>query len=43
VRTKRRELEPYHKDGEEFLNHIVQGDEKWVSFVNAETQEQSKH
>jgi hypothetical protein len=27
----------YHKDGDEFLNHIVIGDETWVSFVNVET------
>jgi hypothetical protein len=51
VRTKHREwlqlglfLERYHKDCDEFLDHIVQvtGDETWVSFVNAETNEQSK-
>jgi hypothetical protein len=32
-------LEWYHKDGDEFLNHVicVTGDETWVSFVNAET------
>jgi hypothetical protein len=37
-------LERYHKDGDEFLSHIAQvtGDETWVSFVNAETKEQSK-
>jgi hypothetical protein len=37
-------LERYHKDGDEFLNHVVgvTGDETWVSFVNAETEEQSK-
>jgi hypothetical protein len=37
-------LERCHKDGDEFLNHIVRvtGDETWVSFVNAETKEQSK-
>jgi hypothetical protein len=37
-------LESYHKDGDEFLNHIIQitGDETRVSFVNAETKEQSK-
>jgi hypothetical protein len=37
-------LERYHIDEEEFLNHIIQvtGDETWVSFVNAETKEQSK-
>jgi type VI protein secretion system component VasA len=36
--------ERYHKDGEEFLHHIVRvtGDETWVSFVNVETKEQSK-
>jgi hypothetical protein len=36
-------LEQYHKDGDEFLNHIVQvtGDETWVSFVNVKTKEQS--
>jgi uncharacterized damage-inducible protein DinB len=26
----------------ELLNHIITGDEMWVSFVNAETKEQSK-
>jgi alpha-amylase/alpha-mannosidase (GH57 family) len=37
-------LERYHKDGDEFLNHIVQvtGEETWVSFVNVETIEKSK-
>jgi histone-lysine N-methyltransferase SETMAR len=32
-----------HKDGDEFLNQIVRksGDETWVSFMNAETKEQS--
>jgi hypothetical protein len=37
-------LEQYHKDGNEFLNHITRviGDETWVSFVNAETKEMSK-
>jgi hypothetical protein len=37
-------LERYHKDGDEFLNHIVRviDDETWVSFLNAETKEQSK-
>jgi hypothetical protein len=37
-------LEQYHKDGDKFLNHIVQvtGDETWVSFVNVKTKEQSK-
>jgi hypothetical protein len=31
--------ERYHKDGNEFLSHIVRvtGDETWVSFVNVET------
>jgi hypothetical protein len=34
----------YHKDGDEFLNHIVPvtGDETWISHVNTETKEQSK-
>jgi hypothetical protein len=34
----------YHKDGDEFLNYIVwvTDDETWVSFMNAETKEQSK-
>jgi hypothetical protein len=38
-------LERYHKDGNEFVDHIVQvtGDETLVSFVNIETKEQSKH
>jgi hypothetical protein len=35
-------LEQYHKDGDQVLNHIVRGDETWVSFVNVETKEQSK-
>jgi hypothetical protein len=35
-------LERYHKDGNEFLSHIVTDDETWVSFVNVETKEQSK-
>jgi hypothetical protein len=37
-------LERYHKDGDEFLNHIVRvtGDETWVSYVNVEPKEQSK-
>jgi hypothetical protein len=36
-------LERHHKDGDEFLSHIVRitGDETCVSFVNAETKEQS--
>jgi hypothetical protein len=25
----------YHKDGDEFLNHIVTGDETWVSSVSS--------
>jgi acyl-CoA thioesterase len=34
----------YHKDGDEFLTHIVRvtGDETSVSFVNVETKEQSR-
>jgi hypothetical protein len=37
-------LERYHKNGYEFLSHIVRvtGDETWVSCVNVETKEQSK-
>jgi hypothetical protein len=37
-------LERYHKDGGEFLSHIVRitGDKTWVSLVNVETKEQSK-
>jgi hypothetical protein len=31
-------LEQYHKDGDEFLSHIVAGDEIWVPFVNFETE-----
>jgi hypothetical protein len=33
-------LDRYHKYGDEFLNHIIIGDETWVSFVNDETKEQ---
>jgi hypothetical protein len=38
-------LERYHKDGNEFLSHIVRvtDAETWVSFVSVETKEQSKH
>jgi hypothetical protein len=38
-------IDQYHKDGSEFVSHIVQvtGDETWASFVNVETKEQSKH
>jgi hypothetical protein len=34
-------FEQYHKDGDEFLNHIVPvtSDETWVLFVNVETKE----
>jgi hypothetical protein len=34
-------LERYHKEGDEFLNHIVRviSDETWVSFVNIKTKE----
>jgi hypothetical protein len=37
-------LERYHKDGDEFLSHIigVTSDETWISFVNVETKEHSK-
>jgi hypothetical protein len=33
-------LGQYNKDGNEFLNHIVTGNETWVSFVNVETKDQ---
>jgi hypothetical protein len=37
-------LQQYHRYGNEFLSNIVQvtGEETWVSFVNVETEEQSK-
>jgi hypothetical protein len=37
-------LEQYHKDCDEFPNHIVRvtGDETWVSFVNGESKGQSR-
>jgi hypothetical protein len=37
-------LEQYHKDGNEFLNHIVRvtGDVTWVSFINFETTKHPK-
>jgi hypothetical protein len=37
-------LEEYHKDGREFLNHIVSvtGDKTWTSSVNVHTKQQSK-
>jgi hypothetical protein len=36
--------EPYYKDGDKFIKHIVYvtADETWISFVNVETKEQSK-
>lgn len=34
-------LERYREQGDEFLNHIVTGDETWVSYVNVETKKQS--
>jgi hypothetical protein len=35
-------LEQYHKDGNEFVSHVIQvtGDETLVSLVNVETKEQ---
>jgi hypothetical protein len=37
-------LERFRKNGDEFLNHIIQvtSDETWVSFMNVETKKQSK-
>jgi hypothetical protein len=37
-------MERYHKDGDKFINHIVQltDDGTWGSLVNVETKEQSK-
>jgi hypothetical protein len=32
----------YHKDGDEFLNHIVTSDNPWVLFVNVETKKSSQ-
>jgi hypothetical protein len=36
--------ERYHKDGDEFLIHIVRvtRDETWISFLNVETKDQTK-
>jgi hypothetical protein len=31
----------YHNEGEEFLNHIVTGDETWFSHVTPENKQQS--
>jgi hypothetical protein len=38
-------LERHHKDGDEFLHHIIRvtDDQTWVSFLNAETKENSKN
>jgi hypothetical protein len=38
-------LERYHKDGNGFFSHIIRvtADETWVSFVNVETKQQTKH
>jgi hypothetical protein len=37
-------LERCHKDGHEFLNHIIRvtDDESWVSFVNVEIKQHSE-
>jgi hypothetical protein len=37
-------LKRYHKDGDEFLNHILRptGYETWVLVANVETKEQSQ-
>jgi hypothetical protein len=37
-------LKRYHKDGDEFLSHIVgvTGDKTWASFVNVKTKKQPK-
>jgi hypothetical protein len=37
-------LDRYHKDGDEFLSHIIKvtGDETWVSFVNVEIKQSKK-
>jgi hypothetical protein len=35
-------LQQYHKDSDEFLNHIGRGDETWVSFVTVQTKERSR-
>jgi hypothetical protein len=32
-------LERYHKEGDEFLNHNVTGDEIWALFLNVETRD----
>jgi hypothetical protein len=35
-------LERYHKVDDEFLSHIVTGNETWALIVNIEIEEQSK-
>ncbi|GFR18102.1 HTH_48 domain-containing protein [Trichonephila clavata] len=34
-------LERYHNEGEDFLDHIVTGDETWVAYVTPESKQQS--
>jgi hypothetical protein len=34
-------LERYHRDGDEFLDHIFTGNETWVSHVTPESKRQS--
>jgi hypothetical protein len=34
-------LECYHKDGDDFLDHIVTGDETWIAHITPETKQQS--
>ncbi|KAJ4439546.1 hypothetical protein ANN_07670 [Periplaneta americana] len=36
-------LQPYHDDGDEFLDRIVTGDETWISHFTPETKQQSMH
>jgi len=33
----------YHKEGDSMLNHIVTGDETWVSHITPESKQQSLH
>jgi hypothetical protein len=34
-------LKRYHKDGDEFLDHTVTGDETWIAHITPESKQQS--
>lgn len=41
LKSARAFLDRFHREGDEFFSHIVTGDETWISYVNAESKQQS--